>query len=285
MNRWYVPSWCGDFRLEKKDDNACLLIVTDPIPDEIEQLGQFLRKARKKGWVKEIEGVKPEGESILKVGASVTDAAKVLLGRGGAPYRDQIRKGILTAIKSVDGEVTAVEGDGPELDKAAKKEDAKEAATVRRPTLCCPACISGPDKRASEVLQSFSTTKQWNDWLSMGMLYCYGNLTGRPYQVSHRHHPISRQNKFITWDVEGGHVMHAWDWSVPPAEEVLMIKLVLEHAEHWIRNQSGHFGTSGEKFVNPFMEEAGMSQLSDGLISTGILTGFGKGLKQLLGIS
>jgi hypothetical protein len=277
LNRWFIPSWCGDFRLEAAGDDKCLLTVTDPIPAEVEQLGAFLVKARKKGWVPNIAGIADKGESKLEIDATVDAAGKVLLGR------KRPRKGILTVIKAERGGLVAVKGDGEELEIAAAAADATEAATVRRPTLCCPHCTTGPDLRASQVLQSFSTTEQWRSWLNLGYLYCHGNLSGRRYLVAHRHHPIAIQNKYIVWDTTGDHVIHCWDWSVPPAEEVLSIKLVLEHAEHWIRNRSGAWDIINceDQFHNPFMPDN--AQGADGLLSTGISRGFAKAM-QMLGL-
>jgi hypothetical protein len=267
LSRWYIPSWCGDFRLEAKGDDKCLLKVTDPIPAEIEQLGAFLVKARKKGWVPNIAGIADKGKSKLEIATTVDVAGKVLLGRKSP------RKGILTVIKAERGGLVAVKGDGEELEIAAAAPDATEAATTRRPTLCCPHATTGPDIRASQVLRAFCTTEQWRSWLNLGYLYCNGNLSGRRYLVAHRHHPLAIQNKYIVWDCTGDHVVHCWDWSVPPPEEVLAVKLALEHAEEWIRNASGVFAGNGEDiYHNPFMPNH--MQSSDGLISSGIARGF-----------
>ena len=277
MRRWFIPSWCGDFRFESLDKDACKLIVTDPIPAELTQLGEFLVRARKKGWVDNFMGIAPRGTSELYIGAPVAKAGKVLLGRK-AP-----RKGILTVIKSEGGSLTAIGGDGESLLAAAAAPKATEAVTVRRPTLCCPHATTGPDIRASEVLQAFSTTEQWRSWCNLGYLYCNGNLSGRKYLVAHRHHPISIENKYLVWDCTGDHVIHCWDWSVPPPEEVLMCKLVLEHAEHWIRNLSGTVGALHAKDIyhNPFMPDD--KQGHDGLVSTGISRGFAIAMKKLFG--
>jgi len=276
MRRWFIPSWCGDFRLEAVDEKTCKLIVTDPIPTELTQLGQFLVKARKKGWVDNCAGISPQGKSDLVIGAPVAKAGKVLLGRKSP------RKGILTVIKSEDGVLTAVTGDGDELQKASAAPTAADAVTVRRPTLCCPYATTGPDLRASQVLQAFCTTEQWRSWLNLGYLYCCGNLSGRKYLVAHRHHPIAINNKYVVWDVTGDHVVHCWDWSIPPPEETLVIKLVLEHAEHWIRNRSGTFGLNiDDQYHNPFMPDN--AQWQDGLLSTRLSCSVAKAIRSLFG--
>jgi hypothetical protein len=275
MRRWFIPSWSGDFRLEAADDDKCLLTVEDPIPAEVEQLGKFLVKARKKKWCADIAGISPEGKSTLEIGAPVDRAGKVLLGR------KRPRKGILTCIKSEGGGLVAIKGDGEELEIAAAAPAATEAATVRRPTLCCPHATTGPDLRASKVLQAFCTNEQWRSWVNLGFLYCNGNLSGRRYLVAHRHHPLAIQNKYILWDCTGDHVIHCWDWSVPPPEEVLAVKLAVEHAEEWVRNASSVFNGLKDVYHNPFMPDRG--QHLDGLLSTGIARGFGK-LMMALGL-
>lgn len=275
MKTWFIPSWSGDFRLEADGDDKCILRVEDPIPAEIEQLGAFLVKARKKKWCADIAGISPEGKSELKLATTVDQAGKVLLGR------KRPRKGILTCIKAEGGGLVAIKGDGEELEIAAAQPEATEAATVRRPTLCCPFATTGPDIRASQVLRSFCTTEQWRSWLNLGFLYCNGQLSGRRYLVAHRHHPIAIQNKYILWDCDGDHVVHCWDWSVPPPEEVLAVKLAVEHAEDWVRNASSVFNglNSEDIYVNPFMSDT--TQGADGLLSTGIAKGFARALSML----
>jgi hypothetical protein len=264
MKRWFFPSWSGDFRLEEDGDKSILTVIK-PTPAEIDKLDIFLEKAREKKWVRQHIGFIPDGEIKIEVAASVQDAGKMFIG--------EKPKGKLTAIRSEDGKVTAI-WDEKGLDKA------EEAATVRRPTLCCPTPVPGPDQRASEVLQAFCTPRQWKDWCEDGFLRCYGNLSGRLYEVLHRHHPIAIERGKITYDVEAGCVMHCYDWSVPPAEEVLSIKLVLEHAEHWIRNLSGCLRWNGDTYRDPFVSDQG--QLFDGVADASFVRGIGRVLKMAL---
>jgi hypothetical protein len=279
---WYHPSWCGDFRLvpENGDEDKSRLIVTDPTPAEIQKLGAFLVKARKKGWVPNLAGVADRGDSTLLIDAPVAKAGKLLLGW-------RARKDILTAVKSYDGEITPVIGNGDEVEKAVEKKDTKEAATVKRPTLCCPTPVSGPDIRASEVLRAFSTNKQWKDWLKHGHLIAYGKLTGHPYRICHRHTPLAQQQGKIAWDLHDDAIVHCYDWSVPPAEEVLAVKLVLEHAEHWIRNKSGYFysqhhAQAADNLFNDPFRPPGHQQLLDGTEDAAFVSAFGASLKDYL---
>lgn len=275
MERWYIPSWCGDFRLEAASDDVCKLLVTDPTPAEIMQLGKFLTTARKKGWCSPVCGVSEKGESVLTLKVPVEKAGLELLSRGETKGLKK-RKAILTAVVSTSGEVVAIAGGEALAESMDKLKDKKEAVTTKRPTPCCPTPIDGPDRRASEVLQAFSTTRQWQDWMEHGFLVCYGNLTGHPYRVCHRHTDLAKQQNKITWDLHDDHVMHCYDWSVPPAEEVLGVKLCLEHAENWLRNRSGYFGP-GPIFHNPFRSED--EQGRDGVEDTALVSAVGEAVK------
>jgi hypothetical protein len=289
ISKWYIPSWSGDFRLEAEGEDSSRLIVVDPTPAEVEQLGKFLVKARKKGWVANIAGVSETGESTLKVGASVVDSGKLLLGRC-VP-----RKGLLTAVKSVGGKLEVVDGDaGSEpVTEALDTPEADKAVTTRRPTLCCPTPQVNREVRASEVLRTFCTRRQWEEWMDKGYLHCIGNLSGHSYRIVHRHHPLAAEQTKVCWDLHDDIVVHCYDWSVPPPEEALAIKLTLEYREHWIRNLSGmytlpgagavsvlprdHKRKSAEVYPDPFMSE--QRQILDGTTDAGFVIGFGTALK------
>ena len=45
-------------------------------------------------------------------------------------------------------------------------------------------------------------------------------------------------NKKICYDIDDRCVLHFHDWTVPPEEEVLATKLILEHREAWLRNEA-----------------------------------------------
>lgn len=273
IQRWFFPSWCGDFRLERTGERTCRLVVTDPTPAEVQQLGAFLKRARKREWILGIEGVSARGESRLDLAVDLPAAAGAL---GGLKLPKQ---GVLTAVRSAEGRLVAVTEDQAEAATAAEAAPAAaEAATVRRPTLCCPAPVPGPEVRASEVLRAFCTPRQWAQWLAEGFLTCIGNLSGHRYRIAHRDSELARRQGKITWDVTAGHVIHCYDWSVPPPEEVLSVKLCLEHREAWIRNFSGNLSGHGPWFRHPFMSD--LEQRSDGLASAAAVRSIGSAARQ-----
>lgn len=263
---WAFTSWSGDFRLAPDGANKSTLTIEDATPSEVERLGAFLKKARSKDWVEQHVGMDGGKKIVIPVNAPLAKAGRILLG--ARP------KGILTAVVSTSGHVKAVtDGDADKVAAAVADPDAKAAASVRRPTLCCPCPQPGPDVRATEVLQAFCTPRQRAQYDAEGLLRCYGNLSGRLYEIAHRHHPLAVERTKIIWDVEGGCILHAYDWSVPPAEEVLVMKLVLEHAEHWIRNDSGAWCAPPPHYPNPFMPEH--RQGDDGLADAAFMRALG----------
>jgi hypothetical protein len=58
------------------------------------------------------------------------------------------------------------------------------------------------------------------------------------WRVAHRHSPTAVRNRKICYDVDDRCVLHFFDHSVPPEEEVLAVKLILEHREAWLRNEA-----------------------------------------------
>ena len=282
IDRWFIPSWSGDYRLEADPMNgetASRLTVVDPTPAEVEQLRKFLAKCRKKGWIDGIEGISPTGQSTLRIGACIADAGHTLLARRGRK-----RPGILTTIVSKDGTVEAICAETPKpVEAAVAAPDAKKAVTTRRPTLCCPVPVAGPEVRASEVLRAFCTEQQWADWLRHGWLIAFGGLSGHAYRVAHRHSPVAIEQTKIAWDLDDDHIVHCYDWSVPPPEEVLAVKLTLERREHWIRNRSGMYThTGGGLFHNPFMPDD--RQSSDGIADAAFVSSFGASMRVGMGL-
>jgi hypothetical protein len=273
--RHSFPSWNGDYSLigiEGKDDR-CKLVCEEPTPAELEIVGAFLVKARKKKWVSDTAGI-PETGGELEIAASVTEAGHVLLARRGRK-----RKGIITVVKSIAGEVEVVEGDDPKAHKEAAKKagGGSEAVTTRRPTLCCPSCVSGPDRRASRVLARFLTPTQLHTWREHGYIECYGGTTGRCYRLHHRHHPVAIRRGHLGVDMSLGRTVDAYDWSMPPAEEVLAIMHALQHRECWVRNPAGGFSGSPECLVDPFRGPG--NQLDDGIPDSNFVSTIGAAVR------
>lgn len=77
----------------------------------------------------------------------------------------------------------------------------------------------------------------------------------------------------IPADLDDGGILHFHDWRVPPEEEVLATKLVLEHREPWLRNEATALGGMfTDVFGNPWGDG------SDGMPDSSFTASFGRSL-------
>jgi hypothetical protein len=276
----YLPSWNGDMRLVEGPDGS-RLTLTDPTPQELIVAGQFLRAAAKEGWW---DGEVPKkGEPYtgkakdMPIRAPIAKASKILI----AVARPKDRT--LTAVKFTSGKMEVVEGATSksleEIEKTLEKAKAQEkpgeeakAASVKRPTPCCPQCQPGAIGPASEVLLSFLSPEQHERWAQERAILVQGHLSGHRYVIAHRHTPLAQKVGRICFDIDDQKVVHFHDWSVPPEEEVLAAKLILEHAEPWLRNEATVLGGGSDVYKNPF------GDISDGTESAAFAQGIGQGL-------
>ena len=106
------------------------------------------------------------------------------------------------------------------------------AAAVRQPNRGCPA-PTATTRRASEVLSVFSTTSQYDQFQTEGVMRLRGNRTGRTYWLYHRDEAAKRKLTHSLLDSSGAAIC-VWDERVPAEEEALAIKLAVEHREGWL---------------------------------------------------
>ena len=255
--RVYLPSWNGDFRLEDDGKGGSKLVVHDPTPHEQKILGEFLRRASDKGWASAADIRFDKGKSEVAIAAPLSKATKILLKL--ARPKEQT----LTAVSFSDGKMSVITGaDEPAAEQVAKAveeaaatedpEKPAKAASVKRPTPCCPVCEVGSVAPASEVLLAFLSEEEHESWARDRAIVVTGGLTGHRYVVAHRQSPIAAFNTKMCFDLDDGQILHFHDNSVPPEEEVLAAKLILEHRETWLRNEATLLGGQNMKFKNPF---------------------------------
>jgi len=302
--KWYIPSWNGDIRVVEHPDNPrwSRVIVHKPTAHELQVLGRLADRLRPfwgfgmapKLWDR---SGNPEKQS--------TDV-KSPVAKIGAIVSRLFKAGEQTLTKIVLGETILIaEGTGEELDAAAEaadqieqqqKSDASKsgkkapdakAASVKRPTPCCPQCIPGAIAPATEVLLSFLTPEQHREWAQERCVTVRGNLSGHRYLLAHRHTPLAREWGRICYDMDDDRVLHFHDWSVPPEEEVLAAKMVLEHREHWLRHEATLIGAGyGRRlrqdptalFKNPF------GGGGDGVRDARMMAELGREFAKLLGL-
>lgn len=285
MKTWYCPSWNGDWRLEAAGEGATLLSVEKPTLSEVAQLRKLAPVFVERGWLTKKQGHRLErpswlvGDHRLELSAPLSEVGPVVTST--------LQPGIniLAAVRFKDGLVQALEAndsakpDQPSeaVKKAAKNADAETAATVKRPTPCCPDCYVDAVGPATDVLLSFLDPEQHASWRAHRFLVVRGGLTGHRYAVAHRNTPMAALQTRLCYDLDDRAVMHFHDWTVPPEEEVLAAMLILRHREHWLRNEatalySNNQGLHREKFKNPF------GGAWDGVEDANFTRSFGRGM-------
>ena len=267
MSVWYMPSRYGDFRLLDATETTyrdrvegCVLEVVNATEHEREKLDAFLKVAVERKWTVVKKLGQEERQDIL-LAVALDEAGKVLL-----PLLKPADRTI-TAIKSEGGQLVvhdtaellalppAVSGtvvDNATVPGLPEKKDEKKVS-VTRPTPSCPQCVPGAVDRASEVLLSFLTPEEHETWAQERRLYVTGGLSGQRYVIAHRHSKLAQRIGRICYDIDAGAVVHFHDNGVPPEEEVLAAKLILEHREPWLRNEATLFASDAPFiFKNPF---------------------------------
>lgn len=250
IRRYFCPSYTGDFRVLAKsgEPERSILEVVDPIPHEQQILRRVLQVARTKGWCDELSGISLVGRTEIELAASSADVGELVVGANSRG------RGAITAISCEGGHVTTVytskDGEAPPTPRdvipfpgqegAMQGDDApQDVVTTDRPSLGARRKPDCPETRASEVLQAFSTPRQWENWMRHGWMEVHGRRSGHTYRLAHRRSDLAQRQGRVAFDCDDGLPVHAYNWLVPPPEEVLGIKLYLEHAEEWIRNPSG----------------------------------------------
>lgn len=248
--RWFFPSWNGDFRAEvnEKDPNKTDLTIIEPTSREQEVLKKLGVQFKKKGWF--------DTDQLYKGGKRETVLLEVPLKTVGPLLVKSFKSGkaTLSAVIMKDGKVETTEGSDVKKEFAEKVEEGKAAATVKRPTPCCPQCHPGAIAPASEVLLTFLDEQQHEDWAKNRSIVVRGGLSDHEYLLAHRHSRTAQQIGRICFDLDDRAVVHFHDNTVPPEEEVLAAKLILEHAEPWLRNEATLWDSYNAELVykNPF---------------------------------
>jgi hypothetical protein len=283
MKTWYIPSWNGDFRLIAGDDkNTSKLLVMQPTPHEKQLLAGFMKQARKKGWTDEAFAADDIIDTrTIDLKASLTKTGPALVKVVKPKDRT------LTAVSFKNGKLEVAENDGLStlVAKAENDEDAK-AVSVSRPTPCCPRCEPGAIPPARDVLLAFLNESEHDDWAEHRAIMVTGGLSGHRYLLAHRNSPTAGRLGKICYDMDERFVLHFHATDLPPEEEILAAKLILEHREPWLRNeatvvQQRSDGTWVDlgfmRYKNPF------GDITDGRIDASITAGVGV-MAQFLGV-
>lgn len=244
LSTWFIPAWSGDFRLEINPDDPTrsILTVENPTDADRKRLVPFLAHARERGWMDPLAGVSMTGMSVVHVNAPIREAGASMAAHLFGPEDT-----VWTALRVSNDTVELVNGTLP-FDIAAPQPAPEEkqlpaapsvqaAATVRAPRLGCPAPAAAA-RRASEVLRTFCTRREWDCWERRGFIPVMGNASGRGYRVYHRD-VAAKLNMGHTVVDDTGKELCMWDDMVPAEEEALALKLALQHREDWVLNVGG----------------------------------------------
>ena len=287
--KWFIPSWNGDLRLVPSDKNPkhTTLEIEKPTPSERAIIQAMAPIFAERGWLDKLT-VPPPHHLFSRPKRVELKAPLEEVG----PVVAKLMKpqdAVLSAIRFRDGRVETCSGTLAELEGMAKAaaaeppEKAPEAAaTVKRPTPSCPACIPGAIEPAKEVLLAFLSEAEHASWARERTIMVQGGLSGHRYLLAHRHSPAARRRGRICYDLDLERVVHFHDWTVPPEEEVLAAKLILEHREPWLRNEATLFGFGEEvddRFKNPFGDGG------DGVMDSHFTAQIGRGLAPFFGVS
>ena len=260
-HRVHYPSWCGDFTLSG-DDKLTVLAIKDATAVEVEVLRKLLYRARDNGWIPKgnslisswLSWFSSSNEEAVLPDVSAPGLTTVKLQAGLAAVSGALGEIMfgncptLTVTKHTDGRVEVVTALGappmvtPTPASAAPTPAAAPAeppvtVVVTKPTKCCPYPVLGDrDQKAEALLLAFCTEEQRETWNAHGWIHVYGGATGTAYRVYHRQTPEAVAARKIVVDLDDNRNLHAWDWSTPPAEEVLRMALILAHKEEWLRN-------------------------------------------------
>ncbi len=256
---WYFPSWNGDHRLVHVHDArgeapGCALEVTNPTPDETKRLKEFLKLARSEGWWTGRSLKRAINEGCVFLDATLEDA--------GAKLSEIFRpdpKSRITAYRYANGDVTVERSGVPAL-----KKTATTAATMTRGYGGCPTPVP-VNERASEVLLAFLTDEQLASWEDKRRFVALGSVTGGSYIVAHRGSEFARWNNYAVYSCAAKKPTCWHDWTVPPEEEALAAKLLIEHDEEWIAPRHFHLGISRAE-NHPAWLDRGKASYNGGLL-------------------
>jgi hypothetical protein len=251
---WYHPSFYGDIRLEAMATSGkqkmCRLVAEKLSETEKLALRQLDQMARKKGWL-------TYQATLINSTATVIEAPIEKVAKALASFMKPGRKTV-SAVKFTDGKMEeVVEADlpaepamkqvpgnpyraGPVTALAVRHEEEAvpativptpvAAVTVAAPVLGCPA----PDFRSAElkaraVLSVFLTDEQREDFGRHNRFITTGSTTGHRYVITSRHarDELSKYQRTL-FDLDDRLPYCVHDWSVPAAEEMLALHVLLQ---------------------------------------------------------
>jgi hypothetical protein len=229
---WYIPSFYGDVRLEALGKSQCRVIAEKTTERERAALRVLAEVASKRRWLPTSEDPAPlfSDVGILKttLEAPIDKVAKQL-AKLLKPHRK-----IISAVQFKDGAIEEIfdnEPEPPKADAQPYRDPAPvvAATSVAAPTRGCPVPDFGTaELKARGVLATFLSRDQIDDFARYNRFVTTGADTGHRYMVTSRQatDSLARYQRTL-YDLDEDRPLCVHDWSVPPAEEMLSLRVLL----------------------------------------------------------
>lgn len=155
------------------------------------------------------------------------DVVRKLLTKALKPERQ-----LIDIVSFKDGAIEEVTRTRFDAEPASPEPD--KGVTIAKPTLGCPEPrLARAELRAREVLFAFLTPEQQEDFTKRNAFVSVGGASGHRYMVTSRHArdelAVSRRQLY---DLDERRPYCVHDYSVPAAEEMLALHLMLQLPEH-----------------------------------------------------
>lgn len=220
------------------DENVCLVTAERVTMAESQALDRLIVHAEKKGWTEKRDSPARErfGSVPVVFNAPVSKVAKVI-AKALKPGRE-----IISVVRFSDGKMSEVtespltltrkpEGSPYRQEETAiEKPKAVAGTSIARPTIGCPEPDFPPgEEKARRVLRMFLTPDQLADFEAKNRFVVVGAQTGHRYMVTSRTNrdALSLYRRTL-YDLDERSPICVHDYTVPPAEEMLGIALLVQ---------------------------------------------------------
>jgi len=238
---WYLPSFYGDIRLTSVPTLGPLTMVeTEALTDQERQALMALAvKATKKEWKihspKEGGAITDLGSFLQAGGRKRTFWVDAPIGKIAPILSKAMKPGrkLLSVVKFASGKMEEVHESGATLETAHERHPTSEpiaATTVAAPVRGCPAPdFPAAELRANEVLSQFLSNDQLEDFRRYNRFISMGATTGTRYMITSRRakDELASYHRSL-YDLDARTPLCVHDWSVPAAEEMLSLHLLLQ---------------------------------------------------------
>lgn len=229
IQTFYIPSFYGDIRIERASDSTSTIVATKTTISERKALAGLTKVAQKKKWLGANVEIPDEGTLLLH--APVSDVQKALV-KLMKPHRTTVKAALFSG-----GAMQEILDDAPAnpLDDLSKTVAAPAVAVaVAKPVQGCPAPdFVKAEIKAREVLEVFLNEEQIHDFRKHNRFITTATDSGRRYMLTSRH---ARDTLAMTqrslFDLDDGVPFCVHDWTVPAAEELLAIHIMLKVPGH-----------------------------------------------------